>query len=807
MSGSVSGSEELQAVANGLDQPPEEKFRTSISSSRRMRRFDSMELESTKVTGMEQQEYPKLLSMRMTLRLAFQTIGVVYGDVGTSPLYVYSSTFPNGINQNHVKTDVLGALSLIIYTLTLIPLLKYVFIVLKANDRGEGGTCALYSLISRHAKISLIPNQNPEDRHLSGYKLALPSAVKYSSQVKQILERSKIAQKLLLVVTLIGTCMVIGDGVLTPAISVLSAVQGIQVQATGLSQNVVVVVSVIILVILFSLQHYGTDKVGFMFAPCVLIWFIFIGVIGIYNIFKYEASVFRAFNPKYMYDYFKANKKDAWTSLGGVVLCITGTEAMFADLGHFSVRSIQIAFTSLVYPSLLGAYIGQAAYLLKNPEHVDQTFYKSIPGALYWPQFVVAVVAAIIASQAMISATFSIIKQSMSLGCFPPVKIVHTSKIHEGQIYIPEMNWLLMVLCVVITAAFRNTTQIGNAYGICVVAVMVVTTSLLTIIMLMIWHSKVFIALIFLIGFGSVELFYLTSVLEKFNQGGWLPLLFSAIFLAIMLIWHYGSLNKYKYEVENKVPMDRVLELGSNLGVRRVPGIGLVYNELAQGIPAIFTHLITSLPAMHSVIVFVCVKHLPVASVLSEERFVFRRVGTNDYHIYRCVARYGYKDTAEKNDVFEDLLLNWLAQFIREDRLAMEINAQQLLNTKYSNSQLGEDTIVSMYPSRVLPLDHSRDPSATTDEYGTIIDGQQIAPDASERDLNADLAFLAEAKAAGVIYIVGNTEVRAADDSPVTKKILVNYGFDFLRKNFRGRIVSLDIPNRKLLKVGMNYAI
>ncbi|KAJ7521675.1 hypothetical protein O6H91_19G063200 [Diphasiastrum complanatum] len=751
MSGSVSGSEELQAVANGLDQPPEEKFRTSISSSRRMRRFDSMELESTKVTGMEQQEYPKLLSMRMTLRLAFQTIGVVYGDVGTSPLYVYSSTFPNGINQNHVKTDVLGALSLIIYTLTLIPLLKYVFIVLKANDRGEGGTCALYSLISRHAKISLIPNQNPEDRHLSGYKLALPKV--------------KSPKKLLLVVTLIGTCMVIGDGVLTPAISVLSAVQGIQVQATGLSQNVVVVVSVIILVILFSLQHYGTDKVGFMFAPCVLIWFIFIGVIGIYNIFKYEASVFRAFNPKYMYDYFKANKKDAWTSLGGVVLCITGTEAMFADLGHFSVRSIQICIHFTCVSISFGAYIG----------------------ALYWPQFVVAVVAAIIASQAMISATFSIIKQSMSLGCFPPVKIVHTSKIHEGQ-----------------NIHTRNELA---SYGICVVAVMVVTTSLLTIIMLMIWHSKVFIALIFLIGFGSVELFYLTSVLEKFNQGGWLPLLFSAIFLAIMLIWHYGSLNKYKYEVENKVPMDRVLELGSNLGVRRVPGIGLVYNELAQGIPAIFTHLITSLPAMHSVIVFVCVKHLPVASVLSEERFVFRRVGTNDYHIYRCVARYGYKDTAEKNDVFEDLLLNWLAQFIREDRLAMEINAQQLLNTKYSNSQLGEDTIVSMYPSRVLPLDHSRDPSATTDEYGTIIDGQQIAPDASERDLNADLAFLAEAKAAGVIYIVGNTEVRAADDSPVTKKILVNYGFDFLRKNFRGRIVSLDIPNRKLLKVGMNYAI
>ncbi|KAJ7547569.1 hypothetical protein O6H91_08G092600 [Diphasiastrum complanatum] len=773
---------------NGVEMqsPPDDSSETPglsrKSTPRKLRRVDSMELESIRVTGMENHGFPKLFSTKTTLRLAFQTIGVVYGDVGTSPLYVYSSTFPNGINTQHTNQDVLGALSLIIYTLTLIPLLKYVFIVLRANDRGEGGTFALYSLISRHAKVTLIPNQNLEDRKLSGYKLDLPNKVKYSSRVKQKLETSRLAQVLLLLLALIGTCMVIGDGVLTPAISVLSAVEGIKVQATSLSQNVVVIISCVILVLLFSVQQLGTDKVGFIFAPCVFVWFMFIGLIGLYNIFKYDAGVFRAFNPKYMYDYFKVNKKDAWTSLGGVVLCITGTEAMFADLGHFSVRSIQIAFTALVYPSLLSAYIGQAAYLLKHPEHVDQTFYKSIPGPVYWPQFVVAVIAAIIASQAMISATFSIIKQSMALGCFPRVKIVHTSQKHMGQIYIPELNWFLMVACVIITAAFKNTTQIGNAYGICVVAVMVVTTSFLTIIMLMIWQINIFLALGFLIVFGSIELFYLTSVLEKFTQGGWLPLLFAGIFLAIMISWYYGNATKYKYDVKNVVSTEWIMD---NLKVTRVPGIGLVYTEVAQGIPEIFSHFISNLPAMQSVIIFVSVKHLPVANVLREERFLFRRVGRKQHHVYRCIARYGYQDATEKNETFEILLLDWLAHFMKAEALETE---QPLDN---SQSQTGEIT-VSIYPSKVLPLDQS------SIQQTSVIESDGV---------EAELTFLAKAKQDGIIYILGHSDIKASNDSSILKKILINYAYTFLRRNFRESVVSLDIPNKKLLKVGMSYQI
>ncbi|KAJ7554494.1 hypothetical protein O6H91_06G143500 [Diphasiastrum complanatum] len=744
----------------------------------KMKRVDSMELESNHVKGMEQH---KVITAAMTLKLAFQTIGVVYGDVGTSPLYVFSSTFPNGINPDHVHKDVLGALSLIIYTLTLIPLIKYVLIVLRANDRGEGGTFALYSLICRYAKVSLISSPNSEDRKLSGYQIDLPSkALKRSSRLKDLLEKSEIAKRLLLLLALLGTCMVIGDGVLTPAISVLSAVEGIKVQATHLSQNVIVIVSVIILVALFSLQRLGTDKVGILFAPCVLVWFLFIGIIGLYNIFHHDAGIFRAFNPKYMYLYFKVEKKEAWKSLGGVVLCITGTEAMFADLGHFSVKSIQIAFTSLVYPCLLLAYIGQAAYLLKYPEHVDEAFYKSIPSPVYWPQFVVAIIAAIIASQAMISATFSIIKQSMALGCFPRVKIIHTSTKHAGQIYIPEMNWLLMVICVVITVAFRNTDQIGNAYGICVVSVMLVTTSLLGIIFILIWKTHIMIVLAFLLIFGSVELFYLTSVLEKFTKGGWLPLCFAGVFLSVMVTWYYGSAGKYQYEVENKVSPDTFKDRVAMLSAR-LPGVGLICTQLPHGIPATFSHFINSVPAIHSVLVFVCVKHLPVNNVLEEERFLFRRVSTKECRTFRCVARYGYRDTLEENQKFEKLLFKSLAQFIESEATYFD---QPSNSIKFQSI---ESTVIHIDGYKIPPLNQISSGSKNCDEAFNV---------------EYELAILEKARNEGVIYIVGDSDVKASKGSSLPRKFLINCAFNFLHTNFRESVDALDIPYTKLLKVG-----
>ncbi|KAL7089716.1 hypothetical protein ACP275_13G200400 [Erythranthe tilingii] len=323
----------------------------------------------------------------LLLRLAFQSLGVVYGDLGTSPLYVFYNTFPHGIDD---PEDVIGALSLIIYSLTLIPLLKYVFIVCRANDNGQGGTFALYSLLCRHAKVKTIPNQHRTDEEPTTYSRTTFHEHSFAAKTKKWLEADAFRRNSLLMLVLIGTCMVIGDGILTPAISVLSASGGIKVDHPKMRNDVVVLMAVFILVGLFSMQHYGTDKVGWLFAPIVLIWFIMIGCIGIFNIYKYDSSVLKAFSLLYIYRYLKTGKKKGWTSIGGIMLSITGTEALFADLAHFPVSAIQLAFTVVVFPCLLLAYSGQAAYLMENRDHVQDAFYRSIPDKVYWPVFIIA---------------------------------------------------------------------------------------------------------------------------------------------------------------------------------------------------------------------------------------------------------------------------------------------------------------------------------------------------------------------------------------------------------------------------------
>ncbi|KAJ7547410.1 hypothetical protein O6H91_08G084600 [Diphasiastrum complanatum] len=760
------------------------------STSRSMRRLDSMEVEASKVAGMGSGQ--KILSMGLILQLAFQSIGVVYGDLATSPLYVFSSTFSN--LGTLTKNDVLGSISLIIYTLTLIPLIKYCFIVLQANDNGDGGTFALYSLICRHAKVSVLPNQNSEDQNVSSYKLVLPSRqFKISLKIKEALEKSRFYQNVLLYVALLSTCMVISDGVLTPAISVLSAVEGIKVKAIKLENNIVVIISVVILVGLFSIQYFGTGKVGFLFAPIVLLWLALIGGVGIYNIIKHDIGVLKAFNPYYILKFFRRHKQAGWVSLGGIVLCITGTEAMFADLGHFSVRSIQIAFASAVYPCLMLAYLGQASYLMKHPRDVGQTFYKSLPKAVYWPVFVTAVLAAIVASQAMISATFSIVKQSMALGCFPRVKVVHTSAKHIGQVFIPELNLFLMLGCIAVTVGFKDTTKLGNAYGICVVAVMVVTTTLLTLIMLLIWQTNILLAAAFLVVFGVVELIYFSSVLFKFVQGGWLPLAFAAFLLFIMAVWHYVSVKKYQYELQNKVPIDWILALGSTLGMVRVPGVGLVYTELSKGVPCIFSHFITSLPAMHSIVVFVCIKYLPVSTVPAAERFVFRRVGPKDYHIYRCIARYGYKEVRHEHDDFEDMLMLSLENFIQFEHQSV---SHQQSETDSSSEHDGDGSSMRVYPAKVMQ------PSGRTGIEKNLSKQRSV-----DLEVQEELIFAERMKQTGVVYLLGQIHVKAKRDSSFVKRFIVDYAYAFIKINTRRSPIILNVPHTRLLEVGMVYHI
>ncbi|KAI9180152.1 hypothetical protein LWI28_001790 [Acer negundo] len=541
-------------------------------SWQKLRRFDSLDMESRTVSS-NPIHASKYVGWSIILQLAFQIIGIVYGDIGTSPLYVYASTFTNGIN--HVD-DILGVLSLILYTLTLIPLLKYVFIVLRAND--NGGTFALYSLICRYAKVGLLPSQQAEDCSVSNFQLELPSkGLKRASTLQSKLETSRFAKFFLLMATMLGTSMVIGDGVLTPCISVLSAVGGIREAAPAMTEEKIVWISVAILIGLFSVQRLGTDKVGYSFAPIICVWFTLIGGVGVYNYYKFDPSVIKALNPVYILDYFRRNKKEAWISLGGIVLAITGTEALFADVGHFTVRSIQISMCTVTYPALVLAYTGQAAFLRKHTDLVSDTFFKSILGPLYWPMFVVAVLAAIIASQAMISGTFSIIQQSLSLGCFPRVKIVHTSAKYEGQVYIPEINYLLMLACVGVTLGFKTTAKIGYAYGIAVVLVMTLTSSFLVLIMIMIWKTNILIIISYVLINGSVESLYLSSVLYKFDRGGYLPLAFATLLMIILYVWNDVYRRKYYYELDHKISPERVKGIVADTNFCRIPGLAMFY--------------------------------------------------------------------------------------------------------------------------------------------------------------------------------------------------------------------------------------
>ncbi|KAK1311356.1 putative potassium transporter 12 [Acorus calamus] len=677
------------------------------------KRADSLDEEAMGIADAHRL-HDKDLSIWNTLAMAFQTLGVVYGDMGTSPLYVFSDVFSKVPIQSEI--EVLGALSLVMYTIALIPFAKYVFVVLKANDNGEGGTFALYSLICRYAKVNLLPNQQRADEHISSYKLKLPTPeLERALNIKERLEQKSSLKTLLLLLVLMGTSMIIGDGILTPAMSVMSAVSGLQGSIPGFNSDGVVLVSIVILVGLFSIQSFGTGKVGFLFAPALALWFFSLGSIGIYNIIKYDISVLRGLNPAYIYFFFKKNNRKAWSALGGCVLCITGAEAMFADLGHFSVQSIQIAFTSVVFPCLLLAYMGQAAFLMKNPASVERIFYDSVP-------------------------------------------------------------------------------------GIAEVGVMLVSTTLVTLVMLLIWQTNLFFALSFPTIFGTVELIYLCAVLTKVLEGGWLPLAFASFFLCVMYTWNYGSVLKYQSEIREKISMDFMLDLGSSLGTVRVPGIGLLYNELVQGIPSIFGQFLVNLPAMHSTIVFVCIKYVPIPVVPQEERFLFRRLCPKDYHMFRCIARYGYKDIRkEDHHAFERLLVESLEKFLRREAhdLALENSALEM----HFENDLGPSSSNADELRVPLLMDQQTTVGAMSIAQSNIMLGDE------DPSLEFELSDLREAMDSGFTYLLAHGDVRARKESWFMKKLFINYFYAFLRRNCRAGPANMSVPHMNIIQVGMTYMV
>ncbi|KAK2419716.1 potassium transporter [Trifolium repens] len=762
-------------------------------------------------------------SWKHVLVLAYQSLGVVYGDLSTSPLYVYKSTFAEDIKHSDTNEEIFGVLSFVFWTLTLIPLLKYVFIVLRADDNGEGGTFALYSLLCRHARVSLMPNTQLADEDLTQYTMDETIEINkknVGSSLKSLLEKHRVLQRVLLVLALIGTCMVIGDGVLTPAISVFSAISGLELSMSKEQHKYVEVpVACIILIFLFALQHYGTHRVGCLFAPVVLTWLICISAIGLYNIIHWNPHVYEALSPYYMFKFLKKTQWGGWMSLGGILLCITGSEAMYADLGHFNQLSIQIAFSFLVYPSLILAYMGQAAYLSKHHSLESDYrigFYVSVPVKLRWPVLAIAILQAVVGSQAIITGTFSIIKQCSSLGCFPKVKIVHTSSKIHGQIYIPEINWSLMLLCLAVTIGFRDTKRMGNAAGLAVITVMLVTTCLMSLVIVLCWHKSVWLAICFILFFGSIEALYFSASLIKFLEGAWVPVALSLIFLIIMYVWHYGTIKKYEFDVQNKVPINWLLGLGPTLGIVRVKGIGLIHTELVSGIPAIFSHFVTNLPAFHQVVIFLCVKSVPVPHVAPRERFLVGRIGPKEYRLYRCIARYGYRDFHKDDMEFEKDLICSIAEFIRSDTSEYGLGLgnfeddtkMTVVGTSSSNvegvriSEDGHDNNNSQIEG-TSELKEVKSPEKVKKRVRFVV------PDSPRMDMETreELLELMEAKEAGMAFIMSHSYVRAKRGSSWMKRVAINYGYDFLRRNSRGPTYALSLPHASTLEVGMIYHV
>ncbi|KAK4387864.1 Potassium transporter 4 [Sesamum angolense] len=709
-----------------------------------------------------------------SLVLAYQSFGVVYGDLSTSPLYVYSSTFNRQL-ENHQNADaVLGVFSLIFWTLTLIPLLKYVSIILSADDNGEGGTFALYSLLCRHVKFGLLPNQQSADEELSSYKYGPLRQSSLSLALRRYLEKRKKSRTALLLVVLLGAGMVIGDGAISPAMSVLSSLSGLTSTNTRLANGAIMSLACIILVALFALQHFGTKRVGFLFAPVVVLCRIVCGSLG--------------------------------------------TEAMFADLGHFTACSIRIAFVFLVYPCLVVQYMGQAAYLSKNISAIPIGFYATIPDAVIWPVFIIATLAAIVASQAIISATFSIVKQCQGLGCFPRVKIVHSKQIH-GRVYIPEINWMLMILTLTVAVGFHDTNKIGNAYGY---------KKLLDIrFQCLLW--KLTIVLIE-ITFRILVVLYM-SVLDKIGivMVGYVEMLGLAV-LSVMLITTFLMALVMVFVWQRSVALAVVFFLffwfieGPSLGIVRVPGIGLIYSELATGVPPIFSHFVTNLPAFHNVLVFVCLKFVPVPHVSPAERFLIGRICPRPYRMYRCIARYGYKDLLGDDENFENLLIQSIAEFIQMEAVGLVTSPEMAYDGRMA--VISSRTIQSTTSLTVTEEDEDgARPPIPTSKSSTLhslrMSYEEENPQLRRRQLRfqipqfpamdpavaEELTDLIQAKEAGVAYIMGHSYVKARRSSSFLKKLIIDFGYSFLRKNCRASAVGLHIPQISLIEVGMVYYV
>jgi len=543
--------------------------------------------------------------------LTLTALGVVYGDIGTSPLYALRECFKPEYGLEATAEHVYGVLSLIVWSLTLVVTIKYITFVMRADNRGEGGILALLALILGR-----------DTTH-------------------------KRRRAFLIVIALVGAALLYGDGTITPAMSVLGAVEGLKVISPRLAQ-VIVPITVVVLVGLFLFQYHGTARVGAFFGPVMLLWFGTIGVLGAREMIL-APEVLSALNPMHGIHLLQERGPAALVLMGAVVLAVTGAEALAADMGHFGKKPIRLAWLWVVFPALLLNYFGQGALVLRDPTAVSNPFFLLAPRSMLYPMIGLATAAAVIASQAMISGAFSITQQCVQLGYSPRVTIVHTSAREAGQIYIPEVNWAIAVGCILVVLGFRDSSTLGAAYGIAVTGTFMCTSILFLAIVVARWNWPLWQALALAAGFLTLDSAFLSANLLKIASGGWVPLAIGLSIFILMTTWKRGRDILRERLKDITMPLPLFLESIATSPIPRVPGTAVFMTSESGGAPVVLLHHLKHNKVLHEQVIILSLQTGDVPEVPMLERIA--TLERLDKGFVRVVARYGFMESPDVKEV------------------------------------------------------------------------------------------------------------------------------------------------------------
>ena len=597
--------------------------------------------ETQPMTGDSQAEDPSRQQGSAVAKLALGALGVVYGDIGTSPLYALKEcvTSPHGVAPD--AANIFGLLSLLFWAITLVVSVKYILYVMRAHNNGEGGVLALTALVARAGM----------DKSGSTAEMRKPANW-------QAIKRARLP---LVMLGLFGAALLYGDGVITPAISVLSAIEGLEVATTTFSP-VVVPLTCIVLIGLFWVQKRGTAGIGAVFGPMTLLWFIAIAACGLPWVIRHPAVLY-AVNPVHAVRFFSLHGKHGFLVLGSVVLCITGGEALYADMGHFGTRAIRLAWYGCVLPALLLNYFGQGALLLERPGAVGNPFYAMVPPAFLYPMVALATLATVVASQALISGAFSLTRQAVQLGYLPRVTVVHTSGTTEGQIYIPEVNRLLMVACVALVLHFRASSSLASAYGIAVTGTMAITTILAFWVTRDLWGWSLPRAGAVLVLLLCVDLSFFTSCLAKFATGGWFPLVVGGAMFAVMVTWNRGRTLVGEKMKGRILPLPLFLADIEGSKPYRVAGTAVFLSSTRRGIPTVLLHHFKHNKMLHEQVVIMSITTDAIPWVPDAQKV---RLKSFPHGFWAVTAHFGFMESPDVSDILRRCHAKGLATKLAE---------------------------------------------------------------------------------------------------------------------------------------------